>query len=211
MLAGGRGLLSLRGVDGGVAAQVAAGDEGLPAGAAAELFAVRVDAHVDLEGARLGEAFAAVDAAVALLARVDALVAFQVAGIGEALPTQRTRERLLARVHPHVGVQVLQGGQRFPAAGADKRPPAGATPPAAGAILLPPALPPLERVQPFCRSFPRRKGQRRPLLLLLCYRLVGGEAAAPRVRGHAHSGGQCKRVAQILRHRVLGAVQGLLA
>lgn len=172
VLAEGRRALSLRGerggVHGNVAAEVAAGDEGLPAGGAAELLAVGVDAHVDLEGARLGEAFAAVDTAVALLARVDAVVALQVAGVREALPTQAARKRTLARVHAHVGVQVLQGGQSLTAAGADERSLAGAPPLAAGA----PPLPVVERVRPSC---PRRKlprGHWRPLLLLLRYRLV---------------------------------------
>lgn len=158
----GQQTLSLRGVHGGVhggvAAQVAARDEGLAAGGTPELFTVGVDAHVDLEGARLSEAFATVDAAVALLARVDALVAFQVAGVGEAFPTQRADERLLARVDPHVGVEVLQGGQSFTAAVAHKRSgaPTGTRTPAGG-VLVPPALPPGGRVGPVCCRLPHRK------------------------------------------------------
>lgn len=154
-------MFPLRGVHGGVAAQVAARDEGLAAGAAPELFAVCVDAHVDFEGPRLSEAFATVDAAVALLPRVDALVAFQVAGIREAFATQSTDERLLARVDPHVGVEVLQGRQSFPAAVTHKRSgtahsPTGTRNPA-GAVRMPPALPSVESVQPLCCRFPHRK------------------------------------------------------
>lgn len=167
-VAEGRQTLPLRGgVHGGVAAQVAPRDEGLAAGATPELFAVGVDAHVHLEGARLGEALATEHAAVAALARVDALVALQVAGVGEALPAQRAGERLLARVHPHVGVEVLQGGQSFTAAGAHERP-GGSAPP----------------------------------------------AAAPRTRGHAHSGARRRRVAWLLPQRILGSdrirVRGVL-
>lgn len=154
-------MFPLRGVRGGVATQVAARDVGLAAGAAPELFAVRVDAHVGLEGPGLSEAFATVDAAVALLARVHALVAFQVAGIREAFATPGADERLLARVDPHVGVEVLEGRQSFTAAVTHKRAgtahsPTGIRNPA-GAVRAPPALPSVERVQPLCCRFPHRK------------------------------------------------------
>lgn len=126
-----------------MAPQVSRGRERLAAERAAELPAVSVDAHVDLQRAGLREAFPAVDAAEALLARVDALVAFEVAGVGEAFAAERADERLLARVDPHVGLQVLEAGQSLPAAAADERPPPGGVP--ANPVLETPLVPPDER------------------------------------------------------------------
>lgn len=128
---------------GGVAPQVPPRREGLAAERAAELPAVSVDAHVDLQRAGLGEALPAVDAAEALLSRVDALVALQVAGVGEAFPAERADERLLARVDPHVGLQVLEAGQSLPAAAADERLPPGGVP--ADPVLETPPVPADER------------------------------------------------------------------
>lgn len=146
---------------GDVAAQVAAGDEGFAAVRTPELFAVRVDRHVDLQGSRLGEAFPAVHAAVAFLSGVDALVAFQVAGVREAFAAERADERLLTCVDPHVGLQVLQAGQSFTAAVTDKRLPpavlAAVTGGPGDTILRSPPVPSDESVLSRCHLFPRRK------------------------------------------------------
>lgn len=166
----------LSGVHGDVAAQVAAGDEGLATVQTPELLAVGVDGHVDLQGSGLGEAFPAVDAAVAFLSRVDALVAFQVAGVREAFSTERTDERLLTCVDPHVGLQVLEARQSFTAAATDERLPAADVPAVTGrpadSVLMSPPVPSDESAVSLRQLFPHRKPWlvcrwRRPLLAVL--------------------------------------------
>lgn len=188
----------VRDVHGGVAAQVAAGDEGLAAARTPELFAVRVDTHVDLQGAGLSKAFAAVDAAVALLASVDALVSLQVARVGEALPAQHAHKRLLACVDPHVGVQVLQGGQSFATAVADEHSRSGVTPTVTSGpghvILTPPPVTSDGSSLSVRGVFPDGNtrltcGQRRPLPVVppLSCRLLKRVAAATTVCGNAQT------------------------
>lgn len=193
---------------GGVATQVAAADEGLAAARTPELLAVRVDAHVDLQGAGLSKAFAAVDAAVALLAGVDALVSLQVARVGEALPAQRAHERLLARVDPHVGVQVLQGGQSFATAVADEHSRSGVTPTLTSGpghvILTPPPVTSDGSILPVRGVFPCRNAQRPlPVVPLLSCRLLKWAAAATRVCGSAQT--RVHKAARILTQRILGS------
>lgn len=149
---------------GDVSSQVAAGDEGFAAVRTPELFAVGVDAHVDLQRPRLGEAFPAVDAAVALLSGVDTLVAFQVAGVGEAFAAERADERLLPRVDSHVRLQVLQAGQSFTAEVTDKRLPTAVIPAVTprrpvDAVLISPPVPSDESVLSLRHVFPHRKLQ----------------------------------------------------
>lgn len=197
-------------VHGEVSPQVAAWYKRLAAVRTPELFAVRVDCHVDLQGSWLGEAFATVDAAVAFLSGVNALVAFQVAGVGEALAAQRADERLLACVDPHVGLQVLQAGQGFTAAVTDKRLATSVVSAVVGnsvrPSLVPPPVPSRENILSLRRPFPHWRlglvgSQRRPLLavcercgllVLCCCRQIHladreGEAVAAWISRNTHT------------------------
>lgn len=215
-----------------VLAQVDAWYERLATVRTAELFAVCVDGHVNLQGTGLGEALAAVHAAVAFLSGVDALVAFQVAGVGEAFATERADKRFLARVDPHVGLQVLQAGQRFATAVTNKGAPAtvlsAVVPGCVYSILTPPSIPSDESVASSCRLRPRRiprlvGSQRRPLLavcehcrlLVLRHRrthLRDGEreAGAARICGNVRAAAEHVGAAGILAPRILGDARAVL-